>query len=106
MKRCTVSLNQHDLIKKTVKLFDPVTRTKVEMGSAELQTAPDIKSDTLALIRATDIARLIGYNLDLLLQHRVTWTSFYLSKEENFRHIRASKGVKTHSITNSRRCTN
>lgn len=31
------------LNKKTVKLFDPVTRTKAVMGSAELQTAPDIK---------------------------------------------------------------
>ena len=58
MKRCTVSLNQHGLIKKTVKLFDPVTRTKVAMGSAELQTAPDIKNETLALIRATDIEGL------------------------------------------------
>lgn len=53
-----MSLNQHDLIKKTVKLFDPVTRTKVAMGSAELQTAPDIKNETLALIRATDIEGL------------------------------------------------
>ena len=85
MKRCTVSLNQHGLIKKTVKLFDPVTRTKVAMGSAELQTARDIKNETLALIRATDIARLRGYNLNLLLQHRLTWASFYLSKEKNFR---------------------
>ena len=32
--------------KKIVKLFDPVTRTKVVTKSTELQKAPDINKDT------------------------------------------------------------
>lgn len=57
------------LDKKTVKLFDPITRTKVVIKSDELQKTPDINKTTLAFMRAIDIARLKGYNLDLLLQH-------------------------------------
>lgn len=57
------------LDKKTVNLFDPITRTKVVIKSDELQKTPDINKTTLAFMRAIDIARLKGYNLDLLLQH-------------------------------------
>ena len=65
------------------KLFDPITRTKVTMKSAELQKTSDINKETLAFMRTIDIA--IDINLDLLLQQKLTSKSFYLTKEENLR---------------------
>ena len=53
-----------------VKLFDPITKTKVAMKSDELEKVPNINKEKLA--------RLTGYNLDFLLHHELTSTSFYL----------------------------
>ena len=55
------------LEKRTVKLFDPITRTKVAMKLAELQKASDINKETPAFVRTVVIARLRGYNLGFLL---------------------------------------
>ena len=55
------------------------------MKSAELQKTPDINKEKLAFMRTIDIARFRGYNLDLLLQHELTSTSFCLNKVENMR---------------------
>lgn len=55
------------LEKRTVKLFDPITRTKVAMKLAELQKASDINKETPAFVRTVAIARLRGYNLGFLL---------------------------------------
>ena len=74
-----------ELNKKTVKLFKLSTGIKVVMKSAELQKTSDINKETLAFMRTIDIARLRGYNLDLLLQHELTSTLFCLEKVENMR---------------------
>ena len=73
------------LDEKTVKLFDPIKRTNIVMKSVEFQKPPDINKETQVFMRTIDIARLRGYNLNLLLQHELTSTSFYLTKEGNLR---------------------
>ena len=66
--------SQHD--EKIVKLFDPITKTKVEMKSDELEKALNINKEKLAFMRTIDFARLTGYNPDFLLHHELTSTSF------------------------------
>ena len=61
-----------------VKLFDPITKTKVAMKSDELEKAPNINKEKLAFMKTIDFARLTGYNPDFLLHHELTSTSFYL----------------------------
>ena len=91
-------LKSSQLDKKIVKLFDPITKTKVAMKSDELEKVPNINKEKLAFMTTIDFARLTGYNPDFLLHHELTSTSFYL--------IRASKGVENHSRRNSRSCIN
>ena len=61
-----------------VKLFDPITKTKVAMKFDELEKVPNINKKKLAFMKTIDFTRLTGYNPDFLLHHELTSTSFYL----------------------------
>ena len=49
------------------------------------QKPPDIKKETIQLMRNIDIARIRHYDLKELLQYEITSTSFYLTKKGHLR---------------------
>ena len=72
------------LKKKIVKLFDPIKKVKMKSRNNSSQTRQkptDVKKETIQFMRNIDIARTRDYDLKELLQHEITSTSLYLTKD-------------------------
>ena len=72
------------LEKRVIKLFDPIEKIKMKSCSSLTQTCqklPDMKKETVQLMRNIYIARIRDYDLKELLQYEITSTSFYLTKK-------------------------
>ena len=81
-KKNTKSLKEQRLDEKTVKLFDPITKVTMEgCNNQKQQRHVDVNKATIQFMRHIDIARTRNYDLKELLQHEITPTSLYLTKD-------------------------
>ena len=69
------------LDKKTVKLFDTISKVVMECGNKRPKKHLDVSKATVQFMRQIDIARTRSYDLKKLLQHELTSTSLYLTKD-------------------------
>ena len=77
---CAFPLKMKDWKRKVIRLFDPLIKVKMKSCislTQRCQKSPDIKKSG-----TSDIARI--RDLKKLLQHEITSTSFYLTKEDNY----------------------
>jgi len=70
---------------KSVKLFDKITNVKPGDDSEKRIKCTDIKKETIEFMRHIDIARMRNYDISYLLQHEITSTSFFLTKDDMLR---------------------
>ena len=64
-----------------MKLFDKITNVKLGNDSKKRIKCADIKKETIEFMRHIDIARMRNYDISYLLQHDITSTSFFLTKD-------------------------
>ena len=78
---------KHRLEDKSVKLFDTIKNvtTLTTSDRKTQQKKPDLKKESLKFMRRLDIARLRGFDIQELLKHEITSTSFYLTKDHMLR---------------------
>ena len=72
-------------LKKIVKLFDPIKKVRMKSRNNSSQNTAenptDVKKENHTVMRNIGIARTRDYDLKELLQHEITSTSLYLTKD-------------------------
>ena len=76
---------------KSVKLFDKITNVKLGNDSKKIIKCADIKKETIEFMQHIDIARMRNYDISYLLQHEITPTSFFLTKDGMLRKSQKSE---------------
>lgn len=71
------------LVNKSKDLFETIPMTWSSVGTENLWKPPAVNKETINFLRMVDYARLWEFDIDYLLTHEVSSTSFYLAKDGN-----------------------
>ena len=69
---------------KTVKLFDPISKTRKNKKIKEVSKKFDVKKETIKALHIMDYARLRNFDICNLLSYELTSIPFYLANEYGF----------------------
>ena len=76
---------------RSVKLLDKITNVKLGNDSKKRTKCADIKKKIIEFMRFIDIPRMKNYDISYLLQHEITSTSFFLTKDGMLRKSQKSE---------------
>ncbi len=79
-----------------MKILDCISKPKTKKSNSNKnnQRNVDLKAETLKMVRAIDVARVHGYDMNELLCYEIVSSSFFLNKEQYLRKADKSELVR------------